>query len=53
MKPKNLDFPQRVLGNGKHTHAKGKAKFEGTFKHPGRTGCPAMGAGAKSLKGRS
>lgn len=51
-KPKNLDFKQLHTTNGSTTHDKGKAKFEGTFKHPGNTGCPKMGAGAKKFTGR-
>lgn len=50
-KPANLDFDPRVLGNGQHTHAKGKAKFEGAFKHPGNKGMPSS-TGAKKIIGR-
>lgn len=50
-KPANLDFDPRVLGNGQHTHAKGKAKFEGVFKHPGNKGMPSS-TGAKKIIGR-
>ena len=51
-KPANLDFDQRVLGNGSGTFSKGAAKFQGTFKHPGNKGLPSS-TGAKKIIGRS
>lgn len=38
----------RVLGNGGETFAKGAAKFEGTFKHPGNKGLPS----SRGIKGK-
>lgn len=51
-KPKGLTNQQGCPGNGGKTHAAGRAKFEGTFKHPHSSKIPAMGAGAKKILGR-
>lgn len=51
-KPKNLDFDQSVLGNGGATHAKGAAKFQGTFKHPGNKAPISKGGTKKPVIGR-